>query len=51
MMTTIKCGLTIFCPPIQRAFHDALTTYGFHPERCECEPGGRAPECRAFLAT
>ncbi len=37
-----------FIQPIQRAFHDALTTYGFRLERCECEPGGRSPECRAL---
>lgn len=45
-MADISCPAD-FLSPIQHAFHEALTTYGFHLERCECGPGGRSPECRA----
>ncbi len=46
-MSDTSC-LSDFLSPIQRAFHDVLTTYDFHLERCECEPGGRGSECRAL---
>ncbi len=46
-MSDISCS-SDFLSLIQRAFHKALTTYGFRLERCECEPGGRSPECRAL---
>ncbi len=46
-MSDTSC-LPDFLSPIQRTFHEVLTAYGFHLERCECESGGRGPECRAL---
>ena len=46
-MLDVSCS-SDFLFLIQRAFHKVLTTYGFHLERCECEPGGRSFECKAL---